>query len=569
MVRKAVLFIFCGALAALFALPGTAGATVFCVDTTPGVLVDNDSIDSSCEAPQGTLLSALLAAQGQAGTDSVLVGPGSYTLPNAPNEAEVHYASSDVLHLRGIGNPHLTMGGTAGSQSGISIFAGDGSSVEGLSLTIPANADGATDWGLRIAATGTNQVFARDVHVDGPSATNVQAIELATGGNLVDSTVTLPEVAGPTNTAVSATSGDAALHHDVLTADIGVVGSGNTVTIERSQITAWWGAETDGGTLVVRDSLIEVENRAGAVGIKLANDNNSNYTLLGTIEGDTIVGGEGFNTSGIRVQANQSQETADATIADTVVAGPTKAIQVWSDAEREAKATVLYSNYDPAKVDINTNLDGSGTSGKSTYLPTAVTDLAPGFVDAAGGDFHLAPGSALIDAGDPTAPAAGALDRDGDARALAGTCGAAAVRDIGADEFAPSCAPAEEGDGGAGEGSGAPGGPGEGAGAPAPKPAVPDTTIPVVPDTTIALRGKHRVTTAGKSAKVTVVLGSTAAGSTFRCRVDAKAWRPCGKKATVRLKPGKHKVAAVATTAAGSDPTPAVVRVSVIGVDAG
>ena len=59
MVRKAVLLVFCGALAALFVLPGTAGATVFCVDTTPGVLTDNDSIDPSCEAAQPTLLSAL------------------------------------------------------------------------------------------------------------------------------------------------------------------------------------------------------------------------------------------------------------------------------------------------------------------------------------------------------------------------------------------------------------------------------------------------------------------------------------------------------------------------------
>ena len=192
MVRKAVLLIFCGALAALFALPGSAGATVFCVDTTPGVLVDNDSIDPSCEAPQGTILSALLGAQGQAGTDTVLVGPGSYTLPNAPNEAEVHYASSDAVHLRGIGNPHLTMGGTAGLQSGVKIFAGDGSSVEGLSLTIPANADASGDWGFEIGGWINGQVLARDLHVDGPTATNASAFILNHGANLVDSAVQFP-----------------------------------------------------------------------------------------------------------------------------------------------------------------------------------------------------------------------------------------------------------------------------------------------------------------------------------------------------------------------------------------
>ncbi|HKZ14379.1 MAG TPA: hypothetical protein VJL81_11085 [Solirubrobacterales bacterium] len=550
------MLIFLGALGVLFALPGMAGATVFCVDTTPGVLVDNDSIDPSCEAPQPTILSGLAAAQNQAGPDSVLIGPGSYTLPSAPNASEVSYASEGVLHLRGIGNPHLTMGSTVGLQSGISIFAGNGSSVEGLSLTIPANADIAADWGLEIGGVGASVVLARDLHVDGPAASNAQGIELGTGGKLVDSTVKLPEVASPTNTAVIASSGDVTLLDDEITADVGITGSGNTVTVERSRITAWWGAQTDGGALVVRDSLIQVEKRNSAVGIKLANDNNSFSTILGTIENDTIVGGEGFNTAGIRVQADQTQETANATIADTVISGPAHALEVWSDAEREAKATVLYSNYDPAKVNINTNLDGSGTSGTSTYLPTSVTNLVPGFVDPVGGDFHLAAGSALIDGGDPAAPAIGALDRDGDARAIAGTCGAAARRDIGADEFDPGCAPAGgEGGGGAAGGSGE-GIAGGGTGSIA--------ASPVVPDTTIALRGKHRVTASGKSAKVTVAIGSTVAGASYRCRVDGKAWRACSATTTLRLKPGKHKVAAVAATAAGVDPTPAIVRVRVI-----
>jgi hypothetical protein len=553
-VRKALVLIVSGALVALFALPAMAGATVFCVDTTPGALGDNDSIDPSCEAPQPSILSGLLAAQNQVGSDTVLIGPGSYTLPSAPNESEVHYSSSDALHLRGIGGPHLTMGGTEGMQAGVSIFAGDGSTVEGLSLTIPANVGGATDWGFEIGGWASGQVLARDLHVDGPAATNIQAIQLNHGGNLVDSTVALPEVASPTNAAVIAASGDASLLDDELTADVGVVGSGNTVTVERSTITAWSGLQTDGGALVVRDSLIELEKRAGAIGIKLANDNNSNYTIAGTIENDTIVGGEGFTSAGIRVQANQTQETANATIADTVIAGPAKALQVWSDAEREAKATVLYSNYDPLKVDINTNLDGSGTSGTSTYLPTAVTNLAPGFVDPAGGDFHLVAGSALIDAGDPATPPAGALDLDGDARAIAGACGGAARRDIGADELAPNCAPA--GEGGAG-GQGTPTGTGQ-------------TMRPlVIPNTTIALRGKHLVKTAAAKAKVTVLIGSTVAGSTYRCRVDKKPWRSCGTTASFHLKPGRHKVAAVAATAAGSDPTPATVRVRVIEANGG
>jgi hypothetical protein len=559
-VKKGLFLLVLGVLGGLLALPGMAGATVFCVDTDPGVLIDNDSIDPSCEAPQGTILSALLAAQGQAGTDTVLIGPGSYTLPSAPNESEVHYSSGGVLHLRGIGDPHLTMGGTQGLQTGMNIFTGDGSSVEGFSMTIPANVDSSGDWALAVGAEGAGQMVVRDLHIDGPSATNADGIVLNHGATLIDSTVALPAVASPTNTAVAAVTGDAALLRDDITADVGIVGSGNTVTVEGSTVKAWWGIETDGGALAVRDSLIEVEKRSGAVGIKLANDNNSNSTILGTIEGVSVVGGEGTTTAGIRVQANQNQETANATIADTVISGPAKALQVWSDAGREAKATVLYSNYDPAKVDLNDNLDGAGAVGTSTYLPTSDTNLSPGFVDPSGGDFHLAPGSALIDAGDPAAPPVGALDLDGEARAIAGTCGGPARRDIGADEFAPACAPAAEGVG-TESGSAAPGGSGESTaggqtGSTGKRSAVPDTTV--------ALRGKHLVKAAGKRAKVTVVLGSTVAGATYRCRIDGKPWRPCAATKTLHLKPGRHKITAVAATSAGSDPTPAVVRVRVV-----
>jgi hypothetical protein len=55
----------------------------------------------------------------------------------------------------------------------------------------------------------------------------------------------------------------------------------------------------------------------------------------------------------------------------------------------------------------------------------------------------------MIDAGDPAAPAIGALDLDGDARGLAGTTGcappAAGRRDIGADEFVANCPPPPQG----------------------------------------------------------------------------------------------------------------------------
>lgn len=45
----------------------------------------------------------------------------------------------------------------------------------------------------------------------------------------------------------------------------------------------------------------------------------------------------------------------------------------------------------------------------------------------------------MVDQGDPTAPPGGVLDLDGDQRAIAGVCGGTPRRDIGADEFRPTC----------------------------------------------------------------------------------------------------------------------------------
>ncbi|MGH2956472.1 MAG: hypothetical protein ACRDL6_05695 [Solirubrobacterales bacterium] len=62
------------------------------------------------------------------------------------------------------------------------------------------------------------------------------------------------------------------------------------------------------------------------------------------------------------------------------------------------------------------------------------TTAAPGFLNPAIDDYHLAVGSAMIDRGDPATPAAGTLDLDGQARATDGNGDGIVRRDIGADE---------------------------------------------------------------------------------------------------------------------------------------
>jgi len=131
----------------------------------------------------------------------------------------------------------------------------------------------------------------------------------------------------------------------------------------------------------------------------------------------------------------------------------------------------------------------------------------------------------------------------------------------------PTCTQDDEGESGPGEspgqgqGEGSPGGPDSGV---APVGGSAAATSGALPDITIKLKAKRLVATAGKPAKVTLRFGSNVTGATFRCRVDAKPFKPCPATFTTRPQPGKHRITTVAVTAAGADPTPATVEVTVV-----
>ena len=77
---------------------------------------------------------------------------------------------------------------------------------------------------------------------------------------------------------------------------------------------------------------------------------------------------------------------------------------------------------------------GTGCADFQTSADPAFVAPSPLFGEP---DLHLAPGSPMIDAGNPLGPSAGALDIDGDPRVLDGDgqCPETLRRDIGADEF--------------------------------------------------------------------------------------------------------------------------------------
>lgn len=93
--------------------------------------------------------------------------------------------------------------------------------------------------------------------------------------------------------------------------------------------------------------------------------------------------------------------------------------------------------YSPSGPQISTNdvvaTSGTRFAGVCAGLASNL-DAAPTFVNAAAGDYHLAPGSAGIDAGAPVAAGAPADDIDGDARPIDGDGDGVAKVDIGFDE---------------------------------------------------------------------------------------------------------------------------------------
>jgi large repetitive protein len=503
------------AVAGLLAAPGLANAVVYCVP--------NATIDPSCQSGQSTITAALAAAQASTGTaDTVRIGTGSFPV----NDTYTGTATNTVQIIgAGAGLTQLTLATTAGNARGLTVIAPSGSTVSDLEMTIPVNADSFGDSAL-VLGGGT---VGRRLLFDGPSATNAEAVIMSGTTVLAQSRVTFPIPSSPDDTAMAATSGGTPLITDsTLHTDIGVLSSGSDVTVQRSNLTVATGTSTDGGTMTVLDSVIDLGNRNSATGVDASNLNAGGSAIGATLDGDTIAGG-GTNSVGLRAQADNGSETNTSSVSNTAIEGPTHAIQVLADGGRTATVTASYDNYAPATVNVNNHIDG-GSGGTATYTPSNITDVSAGFVNPGAGNFHLLPSSQLIDIGDPAPPPAGRLDIDGDPRAIDATfdCSTTARRDIGADELSPAVGLKD--------------------------------CIP--PDTSIS--GKAKVRTRKKKARVSFTLGSTEPGSTLQCSLDGGPFTPCTSPFSVKLRRGTHTLTARAIDPAGNvDSTPASFRTRV------
>lgn len=241
------------------------------------------------------------------------------------------------------------------------------------------------------------------------------------------------------NTAVASTGqGTQTVQNSSLTAfrDVDQRHTTGTLEVRKSALIAIGvGGLNQGGTLNIRDSVI-VNPFGNGDGIFASSEGAFSDTL---VEGTTILGTPATGPSptvGVVAQASYGDPTPANTrfrLNNSAIYGYDYAI-VYAEfyPEDTLNIGVDSSAYDSTRV-----AEGAGL-GTPTLDINGLVDLNgidPKFKDLSTGDYSLAPGSPLIDAGQAAEPPVGSKDMNGNPRACHGTAAGVIRRDIGAYEY--------------------------------------------------------------------------------------------------------------------------------------
>jgi hypothetical protein len=403
-----------GALAALAVAAPAASADTYCVSHPQCVADGNEDLHADLEG-------ALLTAKIHIGPDKVLIGPGTFTGPFAYDGG--HGLTTGVT-IRGSGpQTVLTLPPDANSRTVLVLkhSLGNRVKVSDLTIKVPANDDNTA---LALTRGDASNVVL--THASG--ATN------GTGAALHGSSLRDAYVAAPTggNAVAVRTYGNAsAIARSNLRGRLGVYSeaTGTPSTVTRTRVEATVGIKVACGKVLVQDVTLSGPQLCTGlfVGAGCAGTSDlevHHLTAIGGVPGAV----------GARVEAVSPNHSAKLRLHDSTLTGFTKPLTRFTSLSA-AKIFTDYSNYSFVGVeDQNTN-GGVGNIAVSNRI-----DVPPGFVNAAAGDFRLAKGSPLIDAGDPAALDTGfesTVDFAGKPRLVAGTFGGTPRRDIGAHEYQP------------------------------------------------------------------------------------------------------------------------------------
>jgi uncharacterized delta-60 repeat protein len=87
-------------------------------------------------------------------------------------------------------------------------------------------------------------------------------------------------------------------------------------------------------------------------------------------------------------------------------------------------------------------------------------------------------------------------------------------------------------------------------------PPPPTENTQPLPNTTLGSHPPAKLTTKSAKAKVKFKFSSSTPGTTFKCKLDKGAFKPCQSPKSYKVKPGKHVFTVEAIDAAGADSTP-------------
>jgi len=414
---------------------GTAQANVYCANSaTPGTCDANYT--NSATAVQ----LAVGDAQNHAGPDTVRLGTGNFTLPTANGDFQLFSSgANNTLNIVGEGSQSNAVLSVQNSDQQTVIFdAGDGSTMSNLTINIPGSASGATGLWVRNSQGGTPPVV-HDVNVHksvGSNPIGLTGVVLQNGASLVNSSVDVTSNGAFTTALSSQGTGSQTVLTSYLAGFHGVAQSslGGTLTVSRSTIVPTRpgavGAENLDGTLNLNDSWISMPTASVGDGVLTTGTNGFGDTQ---IDGSTITGGP--FTVGAKIRAfGAPTGSSRLQLDNAVISVGGSNIHRWaSSVGNTVTVNANHVAYDTSKV-----VTDGASLGTINYDPIDVIDLgvtSPGFVDAANKDYSLAPGSALIDAGQPIDPPAGAKDLNGNPRACHGTASGVIQRDLGAFEY--------------------------------------------------------------------------------------------------------------------------------------
>ena len=382
---------------AALVIPAVASAEDYCVGGPAGC--------TGTPVAAAGLKAAVDAAQSNGTDDRFILAPGVYSADTFSHK------SSERVQIIGAGADKTILRGSLADDAVVWLEGNPDSSVS--SLTVQATA-GMTA-GLVLEGARAQHVR---VGVYGAGFSGF-GVALLSGATLDDGRVDVG--AGGAYAVVVAYSGTVTGSTLRASTGAGVEAYGGTATVRRSTLNAGLGAAADGSRLTISDSLIT----GGQLGATAA-PGSGGVSTTATVDLDrvTMIGGK----VGALAQADQPGENATVHVRDSVISGVE--IPVARSAVNGATAATVTTDRSAYPAPAQPVDEGPGKLVETRHLT-----VSPGFLDDAGGDFHLAANSPLIDAGTPGALPVGAVDRDGRPRVSDGNGDCVRVNDIGAFEY--------------------------------------------------------------------------------------------------------------------------------------